>query len=343
MKYIRPMSSIAKPNPLSQTCLLPDGRILSYAEYGDPNGYPLMFFHGYPSCRLEAWFLHPMVQRKRIRLIAPDRPGFGHSTFLANRRFTDYPSDVRALADHMKLDKFAILGGSGGGPYAVACAKDIPDRLSAVGLFASAGPWAVEGDKEMRKELMKDERAMTKFWAGAVRHAPGVTNIVTKAVVGTTRWLFSQKWFVARTDNGIRRANAKDLKQAEEGKDGNRKDWYTVMKSDRQRMDEEGTPGPGEQLALAFRETFHQGTAATMQEAAILFSPWGFDVSTITYNKIQVWHGTKDTNAPLSQIQYVVNKLPHCDLKTYEANHFELVQYIENTLDDLITDTVRQQ
>jgi len=96
-------------------------------------------------------------------------------------------------------------------------------------------------------------------------------------------------------------------------------------------------------LVNPLKEIFHQGTAATMQEAAILFSSWGFDVSTIVYDKIQVWHGTKDINAPLNQIRYVVDRLPHCKLKTYDADHFELVKHIEEVLDDLITDKVRQQ
>lgn len=355
MKSIRIMSSLATPSLLSRTCTLSDGRILSYAEFGDPDGYPLMFFHGYPSCRLEAWFLHPIVRRKGIRLISPERPGFGRSTFLTNLQFIDYPADVRALADHLGLERFAILGGSGGGPYAVACAKDIPGRLSAVDLLASAGPWDIEGNEGIRKELMKDERASTKFWAGSVKHAPRTMNVVIKMVVGTVTWLFNKPGVVSYIDKQIRKDDAKNLKKLEEGRKVDGKDVMGKQEDDRktlfdrqemkdrQAMDQEGGPGPGEQLTRAFKETFHQGTAATMQEAVLLFSPWGFDVSTITYDKVQLWHGTRDVNAPLNQIQYIADRLPHCELKTYDADHFELVKYIDEILDELITDTVRQQ
>jgi pimeloyl-ACP methyl ester carboxylesterase len=349
MKSIRTMSSLLKPSLLSQSCTLSDGRVLSYAEFGDPTGYPLIFFHGFPSCRLEAWFLDPIVQRKGIRLIAPDRPGFGRSTFQPNRHFFHYPSDIQALADHLEVDKFAILGGSGGGPYALACAKDTPGRLSAVGLFASAGPWEIEGDEGMRKELTKDIRPSTKRFASAVKHAPRTMNVVTKVVSGTISWLFSRKWVVAYVDKQIRQDDIKNLKKAEMGEkvEGKVVDQQMVFDrqtlADRQKMDENGGPGPGEQLAQAFKETFHQGTSATMQEAALLCSPWGFDISTITYDKIQVWHGTKDINAPLNQIRYFVDRIPHCELKTYDADHFELVKHIEEVLDDLITDKVRQQ
>jgi pimeloyl-ACP methyl ester carboxylesterase len=343
------MSSLLRPSLLYQGCTLPDGRVLSYAEFGDPEGYPLMFFHGYPSCRLEAWFLDPIVQRKGIRLIAPDRPGFGRSTFQPNRQFIHYPSDIRALADHLKLERFAILGGSGGGPYALACANDISGRLSAVGLFASAGPWTIEGDEGMGKELKKDIRPMTRFWGRAIENAPRTMNVVTSMVSGTIGWLFNRKWVITYIDKQIRQDDIKNLKKAEEGKkvEGKEVDeqqmlWDRQRLANRERMDEQGLPGPGEQLTLTFKEIFHQGTAATMQEAVILSSPWGFDVSTITYDKIQVWHGKKDINAPLSQIRYVVDRLPHCELKTYDADHFELVKHIEEVLDNLITDKVRQ-
>jgi len=349
MKSIRTMSSLIKSSLLSQSCTLADGRILSYAEFGDPTGYPLMFFHGFPSSRLEAWFLDPIVQRKGIRLIVPDRPGFGRSTFQSNRQFGHYPSDIQALADHLELDKFAILGGSGGGPYALACAKDIPGRLSAVGLFASAGPWGIEGNRGMRKELVKDIRPMTKFFASAVEYAPRTMNAATRVVSGTICWLFGRKWVIAYIDKKIRQDDIKNLRKAEQGKKVEGKDvdeqwllYYRQTLADREKMDEQGGPGPGEQLTMAFKEIFHQGPAATIQEAAILFSPWGFDVSTITYDKIQLWHGTKDINAPLSQIRYVVDRLPHCELKTYDADHFELVKHIEEVIDDLITDKVRQ-
>jgi len=209
------MSSLLKPSLFSHTCSLSDGRVLSYAEFGDPTGYPLIFFHGFPSSRLEAWFLDPIVQRKGIRLIAPDRPGFGRSTFQSNRQFTHYPSDIRALADHLELEKFAILGGSGGGPYALACARDIPGRLSAVGLFASAGPWEIEGDVGVRKELTKDIRPSSKRLASAVKHAPRTMNVVTTVVSGTICWLFSRKWVVAYIDKQIRQDDIKNLKKAE--------------------------------------------------------------------------------------------------------------------------------
>lgn len=86
------------------------------------------------------------MPRSDLRVIAPDRPGFGLSTFDARRRITDWPADVKALAAHLGITRFAILGGSGGAPYALACARALPaDMVSAVGLYAAAAPWSVGG------------------------------------------------------------------------------------------------------------------------------------------------------------------------------------------------------
>ena len=78
---------------------LPDGRALAYLEWGDDGGYPVFYFHGTPSSRLEGAFADGAAKRAGFRLIAVDRPGFGRSTFQQGRRFRDWPEDVCALAD----------------------------------------------------------------------------------------------------------------------------------------------------------------------------------------------------------------------------------------------------
>ena len=109
-----------------KTLLLRNGRKLAYAEYGDPDGCPVMLFHGNPSSRL-SWGLIPGSPfRPHVRLIAPDRPGFGRSDFQPGRRLLDWPDDVCELADALELNRFAVLGVSGGGPATLACAWKIP-------------------------------------------------------------------------------------------------------------------------------------------------------------------------------------------------------------------------
>ena len=109
---------------------LSDGRALGYAQYGDPEGRPLFFSHGTPGSRTLAQLFDAGARRDGVRLIAPERPGFGRSDFLPDRTFADWPDDVSELADALGFDRFAVAGSSGGGPYAAACAWKLPERLT---------------------------------------------------------------------------------------------------------------------------------------------------------------------------------------------------------------------
>lgn len=122
-----------------KTIQLGDGRTLGYAEYGDSEGKCLFYFHGGADSRLEAGLLADQTAQAGIRLIGIDRPGMGKSDFKASRRLLDLPDDVVELAEHLRIDRFAVVGASGGGPYALACAYKIPERLTACGIVA--GEW----------------------------------------------------------------------------------------------------------------------------------------------------------------------------------------------------------
>jgi pimeloyl-ACP methyl ester carboxylesterase len=133
-------STLAGPvTPLDQTIRLSDGRELAYAEYGPAGGVPLFLFHGLPGSRLagpEMWLDDPGP----VRVIAPDRPGFGRSTFQPGRRFPDWAEDVRELADSLEIDRFLVVGFSSGGAHALAVAHGLPHRVIAVGTIGGSAP-----------------------------------------------------------------------------------------------------------------------------------------------------------------------------------------------------------
>ena len=114
-------------------------RALGVAEFGDPQGRPVFYCHGCPGSRIEAGVLADAATHVGARLIAVDRPGIGLSPPQPGRRILDWPADVARLADALAIDRFTILGFSGGAPYAAACALQLPDRLQACGLVAGAG------------------------------------------------------------------------------------------------------------------------------------------------------------------------------------------------------------
>jgi len=134
----------------NQTIKLKDGRTLGYAEYGAPEGKPVFYFHGFPSSRLE-WALYDTsnsAAELNARIIAVDRPGMGLSDFKHGREILDWPDDVIELADALQMDRFAVLGISGGGPYACACAFKIPERMTATVIACGLGPSEAPGVKE---------------------------------------------------------------------------------------------------------------------------------------------------------------------------------------------------
>ena len=111
--------------PGSKSIRLADGRQLGYEQYGPPDGKPLFFFHGNPGSRLDMYYAYPeRLARQDLRIIAPDRPGIGPSTFQPGRRFLDYAADMCSLADALGLGRFAAVSVSTGSAY---LAETIPD------------------------------------------------------------------------------------------------------------------------------------------------------------------------------------------------------------------------
>ena len=125
---------------LLESVKLSDGRSLSFARFGDPSGKPVFYFHGFPGSRLEPQSNHDAFLKAGIQLLALDRPGIGHSTRKNKRKLLDWPDDLVEIAKILKLEKFSILGVSGGGPYALACARAIPGYLNKVTVACGPGP-----------------------------------------------------------------------------------------------------------------------------------------------------------------------------------------------------------
>ena len=162
---------------------LQDGRLLGYAEYGDPDGQPLFFFHGTPGSRVEGRLNAEAAAAANVHLIAPDRPGFGLSDFQPGRSIADWADDVAQLADALGFDHFGVLGASGGGPPVIACALELPERLTTAGIVAGVGPAdaaeATEGMSQSNRALFAVGRRapfvlrpLLGAMDAAIRHGP---------------------------------------------------------------------------------------------------------------------------------------------------------------------------
>ncbi|MDP7269212.1 MAG: alpha/beta hydrolase, partial [Pirellulales bacterium] len=162
---------------------LKDGRKLGYAEYGNPDGFPIFLLHGNPGSRLIWGLLPTALLPPDLHVIAPDRPGYGLSEYSAHRSVADFPEDIVELADSLGVGEFSLAGFSGGGPAALACAWKIPDRLYSVGVISSVGPLekplALIGMRRMFRALYRASyflpwivRAQMGFVASLARRNP---------------------------------------------------------------------------------------------------------------------------------------------------------------------------
>jgi len=275
------MSEVTESNSTARTVNLPDGRGLGYAEYGDAEGRPVFHFHGTPSARLEAARGDEEALRQGVRLIGIDRPGMGLSDFHRGRRLLDWPDDVAALADALAVDRFAVLGVSGGGAYAAACASKIPERLTACGFVSSIGPPDVE-----------------------IEGVPQASQVVF-TIARRLPWLLSPLlwWVLGRHMQN--RAKAEGM--LEEGS------------QHRPEPDRELLESP-EFMDLYYAETaeaFRQKAKGPAHDFRLYTQPWGFQLEDIRCDSVFLWHGELDESAPLAMGQAIAARIPNCKATFY--------------------------
>jgi pimeloyl-ACP methyl ester carboxylesterase len=119
---------------------LGNGHRLGFSRYGDPDGRPVLFFHGTPGSRLLGSALDTPARRHGVHLIAPERPGYGRSDYWRAATVADWCAAAIELPDALGFERFGLLGASGGGPYPLGFSYLYPDRLDAVTLVSSVGP-----------------------------------------------------------------------------------------------------------------------------------------------------------------------------------------------------------
>lgn len=155
-----------------------NGRRIGWCEFGDPRGWPLIYCHGMPGSRLEAALFARAAAVRGMRLIAPDRPGYGDTSPLPARALDDEADDIEALIDALELARFDVLGFSGGGPHAMACAVRYPDRVRRVALISSLAPLdrggtdgMADGSRQLWDLAATDFTAFEQALEGAVAAA----------------------------------------------------------------------------------------------------------------------------------------------------------------------------
>ena len=145
--FWRRVLAASQPQALQGQVRLPCGRRIGYAEYGNPNGQLVFYFHGTPGSRIEAGLIADEAAAAGVRLVALERPGIGLSDYQTGRRILSWPADVTHVAHALGYGgtSFGVVGLSGGAPYSLACVRCIPDRLTHVAVVSGHTPLCPPG------------------------------------------------------------------------------------------------------------------------------------------------------------------------------------------------------
>ncbi|HKB29399.1 MAG TPA: alpha/beta hydrolase [Streptosporangiaceae bacterium] len=277
-----------------------DGRTLCYQEWGDPGGAPLFHLHGTPGCRLSR---HPDLtvwSRLRLRVVTIDRPGYGQSTALPGRTVSHAAGDVAAAADALGVGRFMVVGGSGGGPHALACAAGLGDRVLACASVCSAAPLQtaeiaglIGTNREGLRVLSEEGRRGTVAFLSGLRD----------------RLLADP---VAEFSAEIADSPAADL------------DWNG--RADVQAVRSE-----------SLLEALRPGVDGWADDVVSLFADgWGIDMSAVGC-PTRFWHSDDDRNSPLSAVERLVAQVPGASLRTWHGEgHSAPSRHMEDVLRDLI-------
>jgi pimeloyl-ACP methyl ester carboxylesterase len=256
----------------------PDGRRLGYAEAGDLDGPPVFAFHGIPGSRsdFERLFGQQGLEGSGVRVIGIDRPGFGVSDFQQNRRFHDWPADVATVADHLGIDRFAVLGYSAGGPYVIACARALSGRLTFAGIVSGVGPAETP---RFRDGMGKTDAIMTRL----ARIAPPLARL---AIAQATRQ-------AQRSPEKFSRTFDKELSPPD--------------------LEIHRDSATRQVVRDIFLESTRQGPAGVVHDYRIWARPSELAFEETDF-PVRVWHGDLDEIVPMHHAQYVAGRLPKAEV-----------------------------
>lgn len=144
---------------------LSDGRVLAYADIGESDRPCVLLFHGAPSSRLRVAYLENEFVASGVRVVSPDRPGYGRSSRQSGRSMADWPNDVTALTEALGIERFVVAGHSSGGPYAALLSDRVSGLVTLGGVTDMGWPGAWEGYIESERALMRmpDEESVVAW------------------------------------------------------------------------------------------------------------------------------------------------------------------------------------
>lgn len=295
---------MSEPSGPSGLVSLPDGRTIAYLDGGDPAGVPVIGLHGTPGCRLSRWPDDDLYVRAGVRYVTTDRAGYGRSTRHRGRQVADEAADVLAAAEHLGLDRFAVVGGAGGGPHALACAALLGTRVTRVACQSSLAPVGTGG---MPRRAWTD--AMAPAFAAELRWAEEGEQRVTHEAERTQRHMLTvlDQDPTTLLDEGLSAADVAYLARADL-----REHWRRIV-----------------------LEQAVDGVGGLVDDGLAFARHWGFNLAMITV-PVLVTHSTHDVSAPVTHGRWLASRIPGAELRVSDTGG-----HLPEHPEDEIIDTMR--
>ena len=279
----------------------PDGRRLSVEQAGDLSGMPIFLLHGTPGCRLSPRPRAAVLYRLGVRLITFDRPGYGGSDRLPNRRVADAAIDVAAIADAYGIERFAVIGRSGGSPHALACAALLRDRTTCAAALVSLAP--------------PDARELDWFMG------MGQSNIREFVSAAANRNLVAQR--LTTLADQIRADPARLVSGLQADLTG----------PDRKIIADIGVRS---MLLASYAEALRLSPYGWIDDILALCAPWKFSLAAIRA-PVLIWHGEDDRFSPVSHARWLAKTIPNSTMIVQSgAAHFGALDILPDALQWLV-------
>ena len=264
-----------------QTVAAADGRALTIAECGDPDGFPVFLLHGTPGSRFAGQADESAYANVGARVITYDRPGYGGSDRFRGRRVVDSVADVSAIADSLGIERFAVSGGSWGGPHSLAVAARLPERVTRAACIAGVAPFDMPGF-----DWFADMDAVN---------------------IDELGWALEGEDVLARE---IERTAAGMLERVADDPSKVISDEVQLSEADRAVM---ASPERHEATRRTINEAFRDGVWGYVDDIFCLIQPWGFDVTEIRV-PTRVDYGLTDVLVPRQHGEWLAHNVPNAEV-----------------------------
>lgn len=262
-----------------------DGSVVAVDIAGEPDATPVLVCHGLADSRLSADWFEPAARELGLCVIVPDRPGSGGTDLRRMSRLEDWVYDATLVLDAYRADAAALLGISGGGPFAAACAAVIPDRVRSLTLIAPLGApgWPTGG-------MAAGERASLAL----ARRAPAFGGWVLGGLAALARR--SPRLFFRLVTTELPDADIRALSH----------------------------PGVRESFLASYVEAFRRGSGGVAQDLRVLTRPWGFDLGSIKVPAL-IRQGDADLTVPVQHARRYAEAIPGARLHVDPGHgHFSI-------------------